>query len=257
MMQIVSSSWQDVLEAQGLSDFDSLWSAQLQRVDDSNTARGGWSEVSLLPLPEVVDGAQALYIKRQQDFTCRMWPNMLARKPTLWREFINLKWCIEHEVPAALPLAYGEVNQEGHVRAILVTAGLTDYFPLSDGSKIIDWSDDERRQLLGDIAKVVFHMHSQGLQHNCLYPKHIYVHNDYQQGNRKIRLIDLEKARPLWLSRQGVFRDLDSLNRRAEGWSNEERRHFFESYYAWDDGKKQRLLDKLISSYNRWHHSDD
>jgi hypothetical protein len=247
-MNILSPQWQGTLQASSLDDFNTVWEMPLTRVDSQNQARGGWSEVCRQELPEPVLGVDALYIKRQQDYGYREWPNIFSSKPTFYREARNLNWCIDHGVPVVQPLAYEDRKVDGHQRAILITAGLTDYQSLDS----LDWQSMSNKQhaiLLKAIARVIFYLHGQGMQHGCLYPKHIFVHDDFfTSGQEEIRLIDLEKARPISRWNGGIFRDLDSLSRRATFLTNEERLMFFNEYYQGDHAGRNALLEKLKKS---------
>ena len=249
-MIFVDPEFKPTLEALGLGQAEEVWALDLARVDDPNRARGGWSEVVRLQLSEPVQGVETLYIKRQQDFGYREWPNIFIKRPTLQHEYQNLTWCERHGIPVAKPLAYYSFNVDSHQRAILITAGLTDYLPVSE----LDWpheiAEENRKRLLRAVARTVFQMHREGLQHNCLYPKHVFVHKQFfDSGKDDVRLIDLEKARPINRWNGGIFRDLDTLNRRSVDWSEEDREYFFKQYYQWNDGKGRVLWDRLARSY--------
>jgi len=248
-MNILSPEWRDTLHAASLDDFKTVWSMSLDKVDSQNKARGGWSEVCRFALPDSVLGVDALYIKRQQDYGYREWPDIFNRKPTFYREAKNLDWCIKRDIPVVQPLVYADREADGHQQAILITAGLTDYKSLDE----FDWQamgKAQRRTLLKSIARVIFKLHEQGMQHGCLYPKHIFVHNNCFSDNQpEVRLIDLEKARPLAWWNGGVFRDLDSLNRRAMFLGNKDRLYFYNEYCQQADLERVSLLKKLKKSY--------
>jgi hypothetical protein len=207
-------------------------------------------------LPESVLGSSELYIKRQQDFTYRHWRNPWVSRPTLQREFYWLRWCQTHGIPSIKPLAYWESNVAGAQRAILITAGLSHHIPLShieDAQYRKKSSFSQRRLLIKGVAQVIALMHSQKLQHRCLYSKHIYIDKDWlQQPEPDIRLLDLEKARAInWIvnvTGAGVFRDLDSLNRHAQSWTRTERLYFLREYVQGDRTRLRQLYAKLAKS---------
>lgn len=236
------------MKSLGLDEFQPLWEKQLERVDQPNRRGKGWSEVCRLKLSGKSNNTQYLYIKRQQDYGTRQWSNIFSKKPTFQVEYENLLWCAEHGIPTLRLVAYGQRQHEGAEQAVLVTAGLDDYLPLTDAYWLKEPDKARRRQLLSSVARQIFNMHRQGKIHNCLYPKHIFVHKEFFTGQSEIRLIDLEKAKPMRTRALGIFRDLDSLNRRAAGWNDEDRQYFFDEYYAWGDGGAQRLLERLIAS---------
>ena len=72
-------------------------------------------------------------------------------------------------------------------------------------------------------------MHEARFQHNCLYPKHILIKPE-PPTKADVRLIDLEKARRRVNRKAAILRDLDTLNRRATGFSQTDRLRFLMAY---------------------------
>lgn len=251
-MSLVTPEWQAVIDRLGLRSFETVWNLPLDMVDEPNRARGGWSEVGRVTLDHPVSGSRSLYIKRQENFTYRPLNAPWTRRPTFEREYHNLCWCLEHDVPAVKPLVFMRDTTSADYRAILITIGLDDYVPLSAVEKSLTLSMPMRRRLIKSIASQISHMHEQGLQHACLYSKHIFVHSDMlEHGEGDIRLIDLEKGRPLSMWNAGIFRDLDSLNRHAVGWSLRERIRFLKHYPGKDTERFRELFHKLNNSYKQ------
>ena len=251
-MEFIDPEWQDVLQQQGLGSFDSIWNRELQLIDRPNRARGGWSEVGCHELGTTAAGIDTLYVKRQQNFTYRDWPHVFQPRPTLYREYCNLSWCLQHAIPVARPLAYLSKKVNGNQMAVLITAGLKDYWPLSDVERWNALQEEHRKQVLQAIALVVYRMHDGGMQHGCFYPKHIFIHEQFFTAeNREICLIDLEKGRFLSWWNGGRFRDLDTFFRRAGFLTAEERKFFFDEYYRWENGDKGALFARLQRSLDR------
>lgn len=258
-MEFIDPEFKSMLVEQGMDTPDKVWTMTLARVDDPNRARGGWSEVGRYELPEPVNKVDTLYIKRQEDFTYRQLTNPVTRRPTLRKEYEWLQWCQARGVPSIRPLAYWDYRMQGKCRAIMITAGLSQHIPLTE----VESSDyrkqtgfGERRALLRTIARVIALMHANRLQHRCLYSKHIFIRRDWRQHDHPdVRLIDLEKARSLgWLEAmfgEGIFRDLDSLNRHAKSWSRSERLYFLMQYANGDRAQARMLARELgISMQN-------
>ena len=78
------------------------------------------------------------------------------------------------------------------------------------------------------VASVTSQMHDHKIQHNCFYPKHIFIR--FTDAEINVRIIDLEKAKVKILRRYATFRDLYALNRHSQGWSRTDRMRFFLIY---------------------------
>lgn len=230
----------------GMADFNSIWTLSLKPVDHPNQGRGGWSEVSYYPLPEPVLGVKGLYIKRQQDFVCFDWRRPRKGLPTFQREYRNLSWCLERDLPVVKPVFFGVRDEKGHRQAILITQGLNNYFSLDNDDEIALLRINQRRALIRAVADTIRRLHKNGVQHGCLYPKHIFAHRADSQ-NIDIRLIDFEKALPLSIWNKGVMRDLDTLNRRAYSWSRRDRLCFLKQYCHADSTLMRSYIHKLSS----------
>jgi hypothetical protein len=245
-VQYLYPQWQPAMTAIGLSDFNSVWEFPLERVDEPNVGRGGWSEVCYYKLPDPVFGVKALYIKRQQDFGFFDWRRPLKGLPTFQREYNNLVWCIEQGLPVVKPVAFDVRDKGGHRQAILITQALDNYFSLDNSEVVGKLAVRLRRTLIRSVATVLKRLHQSGLQHGCLYPKHIFVNNACREGEEiDIRLIDFEKASPLSFMNKGIYRDLDTLNRRSYEWGSRDRICFLNSYCGGDKIKMRNMLKRL------------
>ncbi|MCW8962954.1 MAG: lipopolysaccharide kinase InaA family protein, partial [Gammaproteobacteria bacterium] len=247
-MQVHNPQWQPALAAIGMGDFNSIWTFPLQPVDVPNKGRGGWSEVCYYELPDPIFDVKALYIKRQQDFGFFDWRRPFKGLPTFEREYRNLVWCLERELPVVKPVAFGVRDDKGHRQAVLITQALDNFFSLDSDQEISPLNVGRRRMIIRSVASVVKRLHESGLQHGCLYPKHIFVSRQkLNEGIVDIRLIDLEKASPLSIWNKGIMRDLDTLNRRAYGWSNRDRLCFLKQYCSSDRALMRSYISKLVS----------
>ena len=83
--------------------------------------------------------------------------------------------------------------------------------------------------MLEAVATLLRDMHAHGIQHNCFFPKHVFVRVD-ADGSVEARVIDLEKSR--WRPSKVVcaIRDLYTLNYHSQMWSRSDRLWFFKSY---------------------------
>ena len=92
----------------------------------------------------------------------------------------------------------------------------------------------QRQSLITATARACARLHHHGLQHSCLYGKHVFVRrmpamgNTYQESD--VRFIDLEKLRQ-GISRERVRRhDLDQLLRHTDGWNDGDWNIFHAAY---------------------------
>ena len=151
---------------------------------------------------------------------------------TFVREMQNILLFKNASVPALEPVYFATRNQDGNQVAILCTEALDDYVSLE--GLVERWSQEgwpdknSRLRLMQAVAKVMSRMHDDKIQHNCFYPKHIFVRFDGDEV--RVRIIDLEKAKVRILRRFASFRDLYTLNRHSLRWRRTERLRFFLIY---------------------------
>jgi hypothetical protein len=228
MKDFLSGTWQAVLSHNRLASFESLWSLDLPWFEPCNQRRGGWSGVARCELKDVQGRLHVAFLKRQENHNTFSWQHPLRGIPTFVREFRLIRRYQSAGIPALEP-AYFAVRGN---RAILMTEALEDYVPLDtlDSGKL---SRHDRCGLLAAVANLTRKMHDAHLQHNCYYPKHVFVKVGVG-GTVDAHVIDLEKSR--W--RPGrllcALRDLDTLNRYAQGWSRADRMRFLKYYLLID-----------------------
>jgi len=230
MKEFIAPKWHQILIDQGLADFDALWNLALKPLDRPNTgrSRSGWSTVTLLPL-EFPDGREErLIVKRQQNHTSRTIRHPFRGVPTFEKEFYNIQHYRQLGIPTIESVYYARRNSPDGIQAVLVTEYLEGYRSLNE--LVTTWREHGRpnrvelNSLIKAVASLIGKLHSKGLQHNSLYPKHLFIH---QEGDKtRVKLIDLEttKRRPFGNWRR--IRDLESLHRRARGWSRIDRLRF-------------------------------
>ncbi len=231
MRDYLNPAWREILAFNGLESFEALWERNPDAwFEPPNQRRGGWSGVVRLMLRLPQGGEVGVFIKRQENHFYRDLRHLFFPAATFEREFINLMRFLRLGIPTMEPVFFGQRKVEGNLRAILVTRELAGFEPL-DAPRWDPPSKIERRQrkqLINKVAETVRLMHEGHQQHNCLYPKHIFVKaadNDFQ-----VRLIDLEKVKWRPFKRLLTLRDLSSLQRHARNWSRTDRLRLFLAY---------------------------
>ncbi|MEL0083676.1 MAG: lipopolysaccharide kinase InaA family protein [Gammaproteobacteria bacterium] len=227
------------------ADFAELWGCQAEAVDDPNRRGRGWSTVGKIDFlqPEKSDRAVPAYLKRQQRYRTRTLRHPLTGIATLRREYQMLNWVADRGIAVPRPLFFAEAEQQ---RALLVIEALEEYIALEIPPEI---SRSGRQRLIEAVAALVRRLHSLGIYHGCLYPKHLF----WNPSAGDICLIDWEKARPSWRRDRTTLRDLDSLNRHAPGWSLRERALFLAAYLQVPRGDPQlrKWWQKLSARYRQ------
>lgn len=223
MQDFIARDWQAILGQNRLDSFDTWWSLDAEWFEEPNQRRGGWSGVSRVALQTPDGGSCHVFLKRQQDHTTRTWRHPLKGILTFEREMQNILAYQAAAVPALQPVYFAQRTLDGKRCAVLVTVALDGFSPLQHVA-----DRGMRRLLIGAVADTLRRLHAAQLQHNCLYPKHIFVRIDH--GVAQARLIDLEKSRRVRKPRQAMLRDLDSLSRHADHWSLTDKLRFLLLY---------------------------
>ena len=251
MKDYLPRNWQTLLAADGLDNFDALWSLDIGWYEPRNERRGGWSGVSRCELESRQGEHVGIFIKRQENHVSRTWAHPVRGIPTFRREFRNLLRYRTCGVPTLEPVYYAERRVDGSRRAILITRELAGYTSLQHCQE--NWSAQGRpaaplrRDMLRRLAAVVCRLHRQRLQHNCLYPKHVFIGGS--DDNVDVRLIDLEKTKRRLSRARAMLRDLDTLNRRSTGWSRTDRLRFLLAYLGQErvNVRVRRAWKKLVA----------
>lgn len=246
MRDFVKDEWRAVLEGNGLADFESLWQLEAGWFEEPNRRRGGWSGVSRceLALPGST-GKRGIFLKRQENHKTFSWRHPIHGIPTFWREFQHIMHYRDCGVPTLEPVYFAARRDGNGHRAILVTEELAGFVSLE--SLVAGWARDGapspgiRRNVIRAVADLARRMHAGRIQHNCFYPKHVFVRID-GEGRAEARVIDLEKSRSRPFATVCALRDLDTLSRHAEGWRRSDRLRFLLDY----------LGVERLSRYGRW-----
>jgi len=220
-----NSAMQHAFENQGISNFETLWSLKADWFEPPNQRRGGWSGVSCFRV-----GNTGMFIKRQENHFYRAFATLFLPRATFAREYDNLLQFVNLGIPTLDLVYFGQRKFEGKVQAILITHELEGYLSLEDPALRLRLREEPhlRKLLISKLAHVIQTMHSKQIQHNCLYPKHIFV--KLAGDGIDIRIIDLEKAKWRFFKRQAMLRDIGTLYRHASEWSKTDCLRFFLAY---------------------------
>lgn len=247
MQDYLAEHWRELLRSSSLQTFDDWWQKKVDWFEPPNMRRGGWSGVSRLVLG---DEGRAVFLKRQENHVFRNLAHPFRGMPTFSREMENILTLQKAGVPALTPVYFAQRNADGVLRAILVTEALAGFVALNTVVPA-RLSFAARHKLIEEVTRVLNILHRNKLAHNCLYPKHLFVKAG--EGGYEVRLIDLEKARKCWRSSSAMFRDLDTLNRHAHGFTRTDRLRFLMSYLNTDarDKRLRKLWVKLVQRENK------
>ena len=255
MRDVCNDTWRSTLAANGLADFDALWNLPPDWFEPPNDRRGGWSGVSRHRLRLADGGEVGVFVKRQQDHCYRSLRHPLRGRPTFERELRNIQAYRACGVPTLEPVYFGWRWQRGHQQAILITRELEGFCSLLEVQR--QWAEQgpppraQRLALLEALATLAGRMHGCGLQHNCFYPKHLFLRP--RANGWELRVIDLEKTKYRRFRDAARVRDLSTLGRYARGWSRSDRLRFFLRYLQRPrlDPAARRLLSKVLRDMRR------
>lgn len=242
MSDFIADTDRALLEQHGLADFDALWALTLEAVDEPNVARGGWSSVYRLEL-----GDRAYYLKRQSNHLTRSLCKPFG-EPTFAREYRNIQRYRALGIPALQAAFFGERRFPGERRAVLLTLALDgwdDLYALYQRWEGL--SLEQRQALIRASAELARHLHAAGQIHGCFYPKHIFLRGEGR--GCEACLIDLEKTRPLLLGWRDRVKDLETLIRRADPWTQEDIVTFVATYLDVPTGNA--LVAKWVARLGR------
>lgn len=232
MQDYVDENWKALLQTDDLLDFDRLWQLDIGWFEPPNRRRGGWSGVSQTSLQQLQGAPIGIFIKRQENHIYKSPRHPIRGELTFTREFHNLLRYKKYNIPTLNLIYHAERHFSKDRRAILITAELSGFVSLQD--LVASWqvgtvpSRQQKLAIIHAVARVVQKLHHHRMQHNCLYPKHIFVKQ--QQNDIDVRLIDLEKTKQRWRRMSACLRDLDTLNRHSPQWSRIDRLRFLLAY---------------------------
>lgn len=254
MIKFLSAEWRELLEQNGLGNFEALWNLDADWFEEPNRCRGGWSGVCRIELKRPDGGVCAAFLKRQHNHTRSTLHHALKGEPTLQAEVRNIQRLAAQGIPTLELLCHGQQACANGRNALLLTKELTGYQPLSDlisPERIQQLGIARRRAIARAVADMVHKLHLSHLVHNCLYPKHVFVR--LQDERIDVRLIDVEKARIRRSAWRRTLRDLDSLNRRAPNVSRTDRLSFLLAYLQQSklDRQAKKLWRRLAGRMNK------
>jgi hypothetical protein len=245
MKDFLRREWSEILSLNGLNDFDTLWNLDAPWFEPPNQRRGGWSGVSRCEVAAPSGEKLGLFLKRQENHKTFSWRHPIKGIPTFLREFQRITQYQACEIPALEPVYFAmRTTGNGH-RAILMTEELSGFSSLEN--HVQGWLKSGappsklRRNIVAAIARSTRRIHECRIQHNCYYPKHIFVRVN-PDASADVRVIDLEKSRWRPFSLFCTLRDLDTLNRHSPNWSRGDRLRFFKIY----------LRTERLTPYARW-----
>lgn len=238
MHEYIDPAWRDALQRQNKHQFQALWDFGADWVEEPNARRGGWSGVVKQVLEGPAGQPVPVYIKRQSNHVYRDWRHPLRGLPTFEREIRNILTLRDLNVPVLSPVYFGMRRHQGKQEALLVTEELTGFEPLEDIQQ--RWAaqpgafQTEKRAVIDALAPAIRRLNDAGIQHGCLYPKHVFVRFDPSSRKAEVRLIDLEKARHRRHAGACRRRDLGTLSRHSTGISHSDRMRFLHAYQHTD-----------------------
>ena len=228
----------EILRGLTSPQFDSMWMGNHNWCEAPNIRRGGWSGVRKVEI-ETPDGIIPIYLKQQFRHSYRSWTTLFRKQPTALREYRNIRRLEAIGVPTVEVLMFAVKGDT----AVLGTRALEGYQAL-DQIDLKQLTLNQRRALVRAIARCVRKLHRYHYQHNCLYPKHIFVR---QQGeNWSVRLIDLEKMRRRWRRDAAMKHDLDTLCRRSLMLFEQRDRIVFMRAYLSDDSTRPMIQRRIL-----------
>jgi tRNA A-37 threonylcarbamoyl transferase component Bud32 len=242
MKTFIAKKWKNFLRNSQLDSFDAWWKFKAGWFEEPNERRGGWSGASRVELDNPEGKPVAFFLKRQQEHTTRTWRHPIKGILTFEREAENILACQKAGVPAVELVLFEQKVVDGKRCAVLETVALDNFTELKHIT-----NGQQRRTVIRACADTVRRLHAANLQHNCLYPKHIFVR---LVGNKaEAKLIDLEKTKHVRHRRKAALRDLDSLNRHTEDWSKTDKLRFLLDYLGTEkvDSKVRTLWHDLVT----------
>jgi tRNA A-37 threonylcarbamoyl transferase component Bud32 len=244
----------NLLQRNGLDNFETIWSLDAPWVEEPNFRRQGWSGVCRLTLDKS-EGQPVVYLKRQENHGYRSLLSPLRLRPTAFREYTRLKSMEAAAVAAPEVLYYGERHTGKALQAILITKEVPQSIAFEDYLRLsAKRPASEVGQVLRDTARLIGRLHRHRIQHCALYGKHVLI-SGYRGGNPTTTspeqrlvpyLIDVEKARRKPSRISIARRDLNQFFRHAP-WTEAQWETFLDHYVIACRMKRMRpLLARMI-----------
>lgn len=244
MKDFIAPETEALLQSSALNSFEALWQLETSAVDAPNRKRGGWSTVG-----NVTIGGRVFFLKKQRNYLTRV-PRAPLGELRAKHEFRYIQYFEKAGIPTMSVAFFGERRINGNKDAILLTHELDGWRDL-DGF-LPDWAEagpQLQRALIEASGVLAQKLHKCKLLHRCFYPKHIFVKPD---GNGfDTCLIDLEKARRMYIGKHGYLRDLYDFWKRVKNvWTEDELKLFLGAYLATESGAEIETLLRKVSNYH-------
>ena len=191
--------------------FEDWWNVPELWLEEINRERNGWSGMIRLQI-----AAHTYYIKKQCNHLYRSLGHPFGH-PTVCREFESIQRLKALGLCVPDPVFHGIRKTAQGFEGLLVTRELAGFSALGDQNNL---DTSSRVCMAREVGRTLGIMHRAGLQHSCLYDKHIMIL--WRGLTPVIALIDLEKMRRPLLPWRAARHDLKQLERRQHIWTKDE-----------------------------------
>ena len=254
----LSPQWQELLSANDLTTFDQWWALQLKSVDEGNEGRGqnGWSRVAIHTLSTPDGDKRRVIVKRQSNYRSRTMMHPVTGIATFEKEYAFIRRYAAMGIPATQAIYCATRRINGELQAILITEFLDGYSSLADILQKMErgWQPDrqQRDTTIHQVATLIKTLHGNGMEHRCLFPKHIFIPLN-SDGNAC--LIDLEKTRWKPWDSQRLVRDLAAFARRTTIMEKRDIVLFYRTYLGTKklDNKAKELINAVTARLKKKH----
>lgn len=202
----LAPEFREIFEQSGLASFGALWAQPRDFIDDVNERRGGWSAVSRLSLG-APERPEVFYLARQENQYRYSLDKPLGAS-TYRFAVRGIERNLALGLPAVTIAAYGFRHIGGQQQGMLVTHALESCSMEELHESGSDWA--AMLPLLRKTGETLYKMHAHRISHGALYPKHLYIN----PVSGCINLLDFERSRVCWTTRQAIKRDLKQMLKR-------------------------------------------
>lgn len=246
MQAFIGENWRNILALNQFDTFDAIWNNSNDWVEKPNVRRGGWSGVSRVELPDAQGAIRTLYVKRQEGQPHRTLAHPFKGQLTFEREFNSMLKLRRKNIPMPDLVYFARQKHDKNQRAILITENLADFICLEDACNQLQWPSSmalpQKILLMQQLVAEIKKFHQAGMQHGCLYAKHVFVSKTADKSTIKIAFIDFEKARKRVFLLARMVRDLRVLQRDIPSLSYKDKLRFYKIY-----------TDKVkLTGFDRW-----
>ena len=207
-----SKKFQTPLEEYFPDVFAGLWACQADWVEPPNQRRGGWSGAKRIVL--TLDGTSLrFFLKIQENHCSREWHPPFRLRPTFEQEARALIALNKLHVDVPELCYYGCRRTNGNRQALVLLPDLFEHRPLDELLETKPLKHGDRHRIFKAIGKALGRFHRVGWIHRHLIPNHILVKQ--QEFKTEVRIVDLEKARPMIMQSRDIIYDLARFHRKT------------------------------------------